>query len=137
MSLPPQIVMGYDKGKPFPLDVLELEGGFLLRAELVPRAKAMIQEARDGGLTVKVENAFRTYAKQAFLHDGWEARLPGFNPADPPGYSAHQRGDALDLAFGDEAEREKFAAEIAPKYGFTRPTPERWHFVGGADPLVT
>ena len=44
----------------------------------------------DWGLDMLVSSGVRTRAKQAYLHDGWVRRLPGFDLAAPPGYSNHE-----------------------------------------------
>lgn len=48
-----------------------------------------------------IVSAGRLYADQKYLYDGWDARLPGFNPADNPADEtqrlAHVRMVAFDL----------------------------------------
>jgi D-alanyl-D-alanine dipeptidase len=69
--------------------------------------------------------------RQEELYEGWKAGKPGYNSADRPGYSKHQDGTAVDLAFGSGDEREKFAL-ISEAYGFSRPHHrEPWHFTVG------
>lgn len=131
------IVIGYKDGKPFSLEVDEVEDRHLLAVDLVPRAKAMLVEARANGMSPTINSAWRANEKQRFLYDGFKAGHPGFNPADPPGYSNHQSGTALDIRCASHEQLEQFAA-LASGFGFTRPVErEPWHFVGGEDPVVS
>lgn len=83
---------------------------------------------------VRVVSGWRSDDKQQELYDGYKAGKPGYNPADPPGYSKHENGRAADLAFDSDADREAFA-KLAPAYGLTRPVSrEPWHFLYGAPP---
>lgn len=125
-----QVVTGYANGQAFDLQVMEVECGHFMRADLVPQVQAAICAGREAGMTISISSAWRSNDKQTALWLGWKAGEPGFNPADPPGYSKHQDGTAIDLAFASGAEREEFAA-LAEAHGLTRPTPERWHFVAG------
>lgn len=36
-----------------------------------------------------IGNTYRSAAEQQRLYDGWKARKPGFNPANPPGAGKH------------------------------------------------
>lgn len=131
------MVTGYEDGQPFSLRVDDVEGHNLLALPLVGPARDMLAEARGLGLVVVVSSAFRTIEKQRYFYDGWTAGLPGFNPADKPGFSKHQLGTAMDLHFASGEERERFAADVAPKYGFARPVArEPWHFVGTPPPAT-
>lgn len=88
---------------------------------------------------LQVVEAYRSYATQEYLYDGWRRRLPGFNLASPPGNSPHGYGLAIDFGSNvnvyDSPEKE-WMDENAPAYGWS-PTGntfsprEAWHFVGG------
>lgn len=122
-------VLAYLDGNAFRLDVEEVECGHFMDARVAPQVREAIRVGREDGLTISIKDAFRTFLQQTRLHDGWTRKLPGFHPADPPGHSKHQLGTAIDLAFRDEDERERFAA-IALAHGLTRPVArEPWHFV--------
>ncbi len=55
--------------------------------------------ARSAGF--QVNSADRSYAKQKALYDQWVAAgRPADNPVAKPGTSAHERGNALDIQFG-------------------------------------
>lgn len=120
--------MGYKEGIPFPLEAEEVEGGHVLRSDLVGQARDAIELGRLCGCTVSISSAFREMKKQQELYRRWKAGDAGFNPADPPGHSGHQKGEDLDLHFGSGEEREKFAT-LAERFGFSRPIhAEPWHF---------
>ena len=61
-----------------------------LSADLRPRVQALIAAARQAGHAVGITSAWRSRAEQQRLYDGWKARRPGFNPANPPGMSRHE-----------------------------------------------
>lgn len=126
----PQSVEGWKDGKPFPLVVDEIECGKLLDARLVQQAQDALQAGRMAGLLISISSSWRTWDEQEELYRKWKAGVPGANPADPPGYSKHQEGVALDLHFNEgDSGREDFAV-IALAHGFTRPVHrEPWHFV--------
>lgn len=124
-----KVAAGYRDGHAFLLDVVEVECGRFMAKALVPQVRLAIRAGRDDGLTISISSAFRTWDEQEALHNAFKQGLPGANPADPPGYSKHQEGCALDLHFASGAEREHFAA-IALAHGFGRPiTREPWHFL--------
>ena len=124
-----EFVVGYRGGVSFQLAVLEVECGHKMASTLAQQAQEAIRAGREDGLTISIVSAWRSMEEQTRLHENFVKRLPGANPADPPGYSKHQDGTALDLAFANLDERERFAA-LAVAHGFTRPVPaEKWHFV--------
>ena len=125
----PQIVTGYREGKAFQLLVDEVECGKLMDARLVRQIKETLQVGRESVGYISISSAFRTMEQQQDLYEKWKAGIKGYNPADPPGFSAHQDGTAIDLAFDSGEAREEFAA-LALAHGFSRPTHEAWHFVG-------
>lgn len=124
-----QSVEGWFHGKAIFIDVMDVECGRLLRKDVAHQFIDAMVAARFVGIRISISSAFRTYAEQERLYNGWKAGLAGFNPADPPGHSKHQEGVAVDLHFASgEKERDEFYA-IAVAHGFTRPHPgEPWHF---------
>jgi len=72
---------------------------------------------------IRIGNAWRSTARQAYLYDRWIRRVPGQAKAARPGTSNHEYGLAADLE-GDL----RLAAQLAPKYGLHFPvTGENWH----------
>jgi LAS superfamily LD-carboxypeptidase LdcB len=132
------MVEGWQNGLDYNMEVSEVECGHLMRVDLVPQVQSAIRAGREAGLTISISSAWRSMPQQQTLYEGWKEGRPGFNPADRPGYSNHQNGTAIDLAFASGAEREEFAA-LAIAHGMTRPTHELWHWVAGKLPpeLVT
>lgn len=124
---------GYVNGKPLQIQLAGVEGKQLE----VDTAKAYLQmkaaAARDG-VDIRLVSGFRSNEKQRQLYDGWRRRLPGFNPANRPGYSNHQSGVAIDVnALGPTRSRGSGAvynwlARNAEQYGFKRIASERWHW---------
>lgn len=126
---PGQIVKGYLSGAPFDLLVAEVECGHLMRADLAHQVQEAFAAARADHIFVSISSAWRSMEKQTELYEGFKEGKPGFNAADQPGWSKHQAGMALDLAFGSGEERIRFCA-IAGAYGFSRPhLSEPWHFL--------
>lgn len=85
------------------------------------------------GVRVLITRAWASFAEQDYLYQGWLKRLPGFNPAAPPGSSFHERGLALDTNPGWEDVAAPLRA-LAAKWGLHYPlgtviaTPhEDWH----------
>lgn len=69
--------------------------------------------------------AWRSYARQAYLYNGWVKRLPGFNVAsspDPPGQRNHMRGAAFDTLQTDGATQ-----AACRGVGLIRDSAEAWH----------
>lgn len=87
---------------------------------------ALLERAGEiAGHDIRVTDAWREYAAQKYLYDGWVKRLPGFNlasnPDDPNSQNNHLRAAAVDIA--NRADR---AAMLAA--GFTPDAVEWWHF---------
>lgn len=58
---------------------------------------ALFKAAKKSGINLVANSSFRSNAKQKELYDCWVARRRGCNPANPPGYSNHQSGEAIDI----------------------------------------
>ena len=124
-----KIVHAWVDGRPFFLDVEEVECGHLLDKRVAHRVREAIKAAREDGLSVSIISAWRSMEEQEHLYNCWRQGLKGYNPADQPGHSKHQEGLAIDLAFKDTTERERFAA-LAVAHGGNRPIHrEPWHWV--------
>lgn len=87
-----------------------------------PAAASLLRVDRQIGHRLQITEAGRTGERQAYLHDGWVRRLPGFNYAAPRGESPHEAGNAIDT-------NERLVAVLA-EHGWWRPLSfEPWHFV--------
>jgi hypothetical protein len=92
---------------------------------------ALVNAAEADGVPMPLRSGFRTYPKQAYLRDGWERRLPGFNEAARPGFSNHQDGFAYDFAISgyDGNPRYDWLKLNGPRHGFVRTVNrEPWHW---------
>jgi len=88
-----------------------------------PFRSALAGLLAEAGGRVRIGNAWRSTARQAYLYDRWIRRVPGQAKAAKPGTSNHEWGLAADLE-GDLA----LAARLAPKHGLHFPvTGEDWH----------
>lgn len=92
---------------------------------------AMAAAAQTEGRIVGLNSGFRSYPEQKHLSDGWQRRLPGFNPANPPGFSNHQNGVAFDIDVGAGPGNATYdwMARNATQFGFVRTVKsEVWHW---------
>lgn len=92
---------------------------------------AMVAAAREAGVSLGINSGFRTYAKQKELYDGFKARRPGYNPANPPGASNHQNGIAFDIDVGGGGSNATYVwlTKNATRFGFLRTVSrEVWHW---------
>ncbi|MFD7024686.1 M15 family metallopeptidase [Promicromonospora sukumoe] len=126
--------------------------GYLVRPDVAPDLTALLRAADADGVRITLRSAYRGYAKQAAVYEGWVAQL-GAAQADAvsarPGHSEHQTGLAVDVGgttrpecdfepcFGRTPEG-RWVAEHATAYGFlvrytpqnsavTGYAPEAWH----------
>ena len=119
---------GYERGRPFPLAVVDLDPSGEVRAE-VRTALAflhMADAARRDGVELIVVSGFRSPAKQAELYRLYRR---GRGPlASKPGTSNHQSGRALDLDMSMPGAK-LWLKRNARRFGFRRTVPsERWHW---------
>ena len=87
--------------------------------------------AQTDGRTVGLNSGFRSYPEQKQLSDGWQRKLPGFNPANLPGFSNHQNGIAFDFDVGAGPGNLTYdwMARNATQFGFVRTVKrEVWHW---------
>lgn len=92
---------------------------------------ALVNAAAADGVLLPLKSGFRTYPKQAYLRDGWDRRLPGFNLAAKPGFSNHQDGFAYDFAIGGYEGNPLYdwLKRNGPRHGFVRTVnKEPWHW---------
>jgi D-alanyl-D-alanine carboxypeptidase len=64
--------------------------------ELAPFAHALVDAAGAAGLQPRITSTVRTRSEQARLYRRFLAGAAGF-PVAPPGYSAHEYGEAFDM----------------------------------------
>jgi hypothetical protein len=92
---------------------------------------ALVAAARHDGRLLGMNSGFRTFAEQKHLFDGFQRKLPGFNPANRPGNSNHQSGIAFDLDVkpGDGNPTYEWMKVNATAHGFVRTVSrEPWHW---------
>src|SRR5467141_3606760 len=68
-----------------------------LSPELADFARALVHAAGLAGLQPRVTSTVRTRSQQARLYRGYLANPQRAYPVAPPGYSAHEYGEAFDL----------------------------------------
>jgi hypothetical protein len=68
-----------------------------LNPDLADFARALVDAAGAAGLLPRVTSTLRTRSQQARLYRGFLANPGRAYPVAPPGYSAHEYGEAFDL----------------------------------------
>jgi hypothetical protein len=99
--------------------------------DIVDEYLALVNAAAADGVLLPLKSGFRTYPKQAYLRDGFERHLPGFNLAAKPGFSNHQDGFAYDFAISGYEGNPLYdwLKKNAPAHGFVRAVnKEPWHW---------
>lgn len=142
--LPPDLVSTSEAG---------LSPDFKLRSLVIPDLAALVRAARDAGVELELQSAYRSYSYQATVFAGWvkqQGEAAALQSSARPGHSEHQLGTAMDFrsAGGPPAwELEDWAntpegawlAENAWQYGFAMSYPkgkeaiscyiyEPWHY---------
>lgn len=111
---------------------------------LRPRVRALIEACP---VPLSITSAWRSRAEQQRLYDGWRARRPGFNPANPPGMSRHEDTDggrpaanAADLDYPNGSGRAfgvAWAHQHAARFGLHFPIRrEDWHVESNGRPFT-
>ena len=91
----------------------------------------MVRDAAQQGVIVAINSGFRSFPEQKALFDGFQAGLPGFNPANRPGNSNHQNGVAFDISVGagEGNPTYEWLKKNGPARGFLRTVnKEPWHW---------
>ena len=138
--------IGFRNGAPFSLDLYMIPGGFLLMLAAAEAFAQMYGAARQDGIELKVNTAFRDHEYQKVLHKRYlvatakyvKGEGPKPAPVARPGYSNHQKGIAVDInrAPGDDLTTpvpdspiDKWLNKNAKTYGFKRTVAsEPWHW---------
>lgn len=105
---------------------------------LHPVMRARVERAMAAFPGLVPYSAARSTKRQAELRRGWELRLPGYNPANPPGTSWHEYGEGIPggpwaMAVDWDTSGRSGAAlgalrARAGEFGFCFPVPdEDWH----------
>src|SRR5258708_12690369 len=68
-----------------------------LSSDLADFARALVDAAGAAGLQPRVTSTLRTRSQQGRLYRGFLANPGRAYPVAPPGYSAHEYGEAFDL----------------------------------------
>ncbi len=136
----PQTVTAYSNGSPYSIKVVRVAGKYveggepeLVRQDMAKAFLKMHNAAARDGVDIRVRDGFRTMSEQRGLY---AAFLNGTgNPANPPGYSEHQKGRALDLNVatnGNDAvgvgAAYSWLARNGGRFGFQRIASEAWHW---------
>ena len=128
---------GYDRGRSFPIEVIEVDGKPVERDTANAFVNLRRAAARDG-VSIHIVSGFRTYDEQHYLYYTCyrACRCNHCNLAAPPGYSNHNSGYALDLNTEGPGVL-GWLNRNASRFGFRRTVPsEDWHweYEGGAVP---
>lgn len=100
-----------------------------LQPSFARRLRALIADAPG---PVGITSGFRSRADQQRLYDLY--RSGKGNPANPPGKSRHERGEAADLSFRTNSVR-AWCHTAAPRYGLRFPyRHEPWHIEPDSTP---
>lgn len=121
-----------------------------LSVDLGRRVRALIEASP---YAIGITSAWRSYAEQKRLYDGWKAyqaylngvgpKVPKFNPANPPGRSKHEAvsadglpaSEACDLSYPGGAKAVAWAHEHAADFGLHFPIArENWHAESNGEP---
>jgi hypothetical protein len=104
-------------------------GGLFLQREAAASFLAL-QSAlrRQVGRSLGLNAAYRSYAKQQYLYNGYVSHQPGFNLAAYPGMSNHGWGLAIDLASpADRQLVDRFGARYGWAKRWSDAPSEWWH----------
>jgi len=124
-------VIGYDRGTKRPMTIREVAGNAGRYVQFDPvdvfsPLTSLINAAKADGITIKLNSAFRTMAKQTQLYRDY---LIGFgNKAARPGRSNHQAGLAVDVNYRDRGVVD-WMRKNAGRFGFYETVSgEPWHW---------
>lgn len=122
------------KGKPdeksvaFNFDACQI-GSHLMSKETAAAYLEMFSAAKKDGIFLEINNAYRSFEEQQKLYQKYKEDPKHTALASPPGFSAHERGDAIDLKVASGDPRvDGWLKKNASKFGFDRDAQgEKWH----------
>ena len=109
--------------------------------KILPALIAMTSEARSNGITLTVNDGWRSQEKQEYLYNGWIAWKKGesqerFYPTDQPGFAPQQDGSSISFSTQDSSHY-KWLVNNAHKFGFRREFEnEKWLWSFRPDQLI-
>lgn len=123
-------------------------GHAMVNARISKQAFRMLEAARTAGVTLVATSSFRRQEHQKALYECYLARGSGCNRAEPPGYSNHQTGLAIDFALtrpGDgcsdgtaqDDPQWKWLNDHAGEFGFRQRYAENWHWEASTSSTLT
>lgn len=141
------LVKGYKRGEAFDLEVGKIGGDLYLSVPAADAYLRMCKSAKEDGITLSANTAFRTMEHQTRLFKQYIKDLADFNnskratkpaPVAQPGRSNHQSGIAVDInrAVGDnlstkepDSPTDLWLKENAQLFNFKRTVAvEPWHW---------
>lgn len=113
-------------------------GDMQVRALVLPDLEALLAAAREAGIGLEVQSAYRSYSYQTSTFDYWveqDGRAAALATSARPGHSEHQLGTALDFRSADgppawdvadwrATPEGAWLAENATRFGFVMSYPE-------------
>lgn len=138
MKYAARTVLAYVGGEAQKIRLGAIGDGFFLREDAAAAFNRMLWAAREAGVDLQVDSAFRTWDEQDSLYDKFLAGTG--NLAAKPGFSNHQSGIAVDIIVGAsfDSPTYRWLAANAPTFGFintgatfkTQKEPWHWEFTG-------
>lgn len=124
---------GYINGRAFTIRIVKVQG-YWVEVNTAKAYNRMRKAAAKDGIFLQINSGFRTNERQRELYECWINRVPNCNPANPPGFSNHQSGIALDLNTTGPTRATgsgpvyNWLARNGWRYGFQRIPTEHWHW---------
>jgi hypothetical protein len=114
------------------VQIVGADGGLkFVSNDIVEFYLKLVNASEADGVLLPLKSGFRTYAKQAYLYDGYVKKLAGFNLAAKPGFSNHEDGYAYDFTINgyEGNSRYDWLKAHGPEHGFVRTVnKEPWHW---------
>jgi hypothetical protein len=119
--------VGYLAGQPRNITLHEIAPGLSLQPIPARDFLAMQHAASLDGISLTVNEAFRTWEQQRALYEAYQQNRG--NPANRPGHSNHQMGRSVDINVGRvySSREYQWLAENAPRYNFRNDVPGEPH----------
>lgn len=123
-----RVETGYIDGQAYQLPLVSIGDDQWLRQDAAAAFQQMRAAAVAAGVTLDVNESFRTWAQQAAFYAKWLAGAGA--RAAAPGYSKHQSGVALDIeTAGGTNAAFAWLSNNAARFGFVRTvSDEPWHW---------